>query len=640
MKGKNLRWSGRNGYPLILAALGLAVLVFIAFHKALDNQFVDWDDFTYVVNNDLVRDKENTGIKEIFTTPVSSNYHPLTILSMRLNAAECSTCPEGISPKPFIKWNIILHTADTILVLLLIYILTGGNLLIAAVTAVIFGIHPMHVESVAWISERKDVLYTFFFLPGLITYVKFKETGKYIWLTFSFVLFILSCLSKGMAVVFPVVLILINFWYDRRTFTSFKDFLKGLFSLKTALLLTPFFIVSLFFGLLAFKIQSGMNFLGILNMAGSSPDVVNAAGPFTFFQILQHAGYGFVTNVTKFFVPVNLSAFYPYPGSREFISGTYSLLVKLSPLLMLAIAIAALISARKTKLFAFGLGFFLLTIILVLQLIPVGYAITADRYTYLSYLGLAFIAGSLVAGSGRFRIWLLTITGIWITAFIFITIRQNEVWSNTESLWSNTIEKFPGVEVARRSRGKYYSKMAFAAADSRQRKRYEDLALEDFLSAVRSGSKNAEVYEGAGVIYGARGKNEESLKFLDSAIRLDSSNGSIFYNRALSLSKAGRKEEAVEDYTKALRLSPEKSVRIHTNRSNLLLSMGKFAEVIEDLDFLIKNDPGNADNYYNRAVARQVTNDLKGAIDDYRKVLEINPKDEVAAWQLRELQAK
>src|SRR5690606_35348685 len=111
-----------------------------------------------------------------------------------------------------IRWNLILHLANTLLVLLFIYLLTGGNLLMASIVSLFFGIHPMHVESVAWISERKDVLYVFFFLAGLVTYLRFLHSGKKEWQRLSWLLFVLSCLSKGMAVVFPVVLLLVDYF--------------------------------------------------------------------------------------------------------------------------------------------------------------------------------------------------------------------------------------------------------------------------------------------------------------------------------------------------------------------------------------------------------------------------------------------
>ena len=182
------------------AIILLAILVLITFWKSFNNDFVDWDDYGYVINNNLVRDMRTTSITDVFRQPVASNYHPLTILSLRLNNNICPSCAEGISAAPFIKWNVIIHLLNTILVFLFIFLINDRNITIAFLVAALFGIHPMHVESVVWVSGRKDVLYTFFFLSGLIMYVKYLNNGKVyesrhkknIWLVLTFLLFILA----------------------------------------------------------------------------------------------------------------------------------------------------------------------------------------------------------------------------------------------------------------------------------------------------------------------------------------------------------------------------------------------------------------------------------------------------------------
>jgi protein O-mannosyl-transferase len=621
---------------LIIAALVLVIMVLAAYHKAFDNNFVDWDDFTYVVNNDLVRNPDKTGITDVFRSPVSSNWHPLTILTMRANGNECNSCQNGISPAPFIRWNIILHILNTLLVLFLVMKLTGGNLFIAFFAAAIFGVHPMHVESVAWISERKDVLYSFFFLSGLITYLKFREEQKVSWLGVTFILFVLSCLSKAVAVVFPLVLLLMDYWFIGKDGGKKISTARELFSYRRLAILAPFLLVSLFTGLMAYRLQDGRNFLAILDQGSVTPDVVNAAGPFTFFEKLRNGSYGFMAYIIKFFAPSGLVAFYPYPGSRELESSLHSTLLTAAPFAMLLILALAVYSVRKTNLYVFGLGFYLLTVVLVLQFIPVGYAIIADRYSYLPYVGIAFIAGHLIFKLKNSRIrWV--ISGAFILTMIFITIRQADVWQNSETLWTRTIEKFPEAEVARRSRGKFYSKKAIQA-DSSEKKKYEALAMKDFQAAVSAGSANAEVYEGLGVLLGSGGENTTALRYFDAALKLDNENGSIYYNRALTYGKMERNEDALRDYSQALKYAPEKSIMIRTNRSNLLLEMGRFSEAISDLDYLIARGKADYDLYYNRAVAKQLTRDFAGAITDYRKALSINPNDEQARKQMEDLE--
>jgi protein O-mannosyl-transferase len=631
----------RNKYYLSGTVILLLGLVLFTYSKSLRNEFVDWDDYTYVVNNDQVRHSGSSYLKDIFTTPVSSNFHPLTILSMRLDSNDCRSCPEGISPEPFIRDNVILHLLNTLLVFTLIFIICRNNILIAFLVAAVFGVHPMHVESVAWISERKDVLYAFFFLSGLITYVYFKQKGgtKYLWYVISFVLFVLSCLSKATAVVFPVVLILLNFWLYQEDENSTHASARDAVSFKNLLLLLPFFIVSIIIGLLAYKIQSGENFLWVINHSKNQPDMVNAVGPFSLLQRFQIAGYGFFEYMIKFFVPVNLLAFYPYPNIQEFNHGSTLLFFVLSMAATIIIAVFVIFSLRKTRLYAFGIGFYFITICLVLQFLSVGMAIMADRYTYLPYIGLALIPATLISNSSkRIRILLMSFSVCFITILIIQSKRQIKIWSNTETLWTNVINKYPDEELPRRARGKYYSKKSLQTTNESEKKSLEDKALIDFSEAIKAGTTSADVYQGTGVIFGSKGDLKNALLFLNKAISMNPRKGAAYYNRALILERLDLKTRAIEDYNMALIYNPDWALQILNNRSNLFLETGKFKEAVSDFDYLIFLKSNNFLYYSNRAFARMQTGDYQGAVSDYRKAITLNPEDNLSKQNLEKLQ--
>jgi hypothetical protein len=413
---------------LILSGLLIIILVLATYQGALKNGFVDWDDNEYVVNNNMIRNQGETQFKDILSTVVSLNYHPLTMLSMRLNNNTCQSCPNGISAKPFIRGNITLHLFNSILVFLLIFLLSDRNVLIAFLVAAVFGVHPMHVESVAWVSERKDVLYGFFFLSGLLAYVKYltEHKGRYLWLIFSFVLFILSCLSKATAVVFPVVLLLLNFWFqDKNKEQSVKSALLGIVNPKKLLLLLPFFAVSVFFGLMATQIQSGKNFMGMLKFLKEHNDVINVVGPVSTLQHIQVGSYGFLTYIVKFFLPVNLSPFYPYPTLQEFNHGSFSITMWIAFVALLFTIFLVIRSLRKSKLYFFGIGFYFITIALVLQFISVGTAVIAERYSYLPYIGLAFLPATIIMNKPvKIRRVLLIISGCFILILMILTRQQ------------------------------------------------------------------------------------------------------------------------------------------------------------------------------------------------------------------------
>ena len=627
-----------------LSVLLLTILVLVTFWKSFENAFVDWDDFGYVVNNELVRQPGNSFVKDLFSTPVVSNYHPLTVLSLRLNNNVCSTCPNGISPRPFILWNVILHLLNTILVFILIYLLTKKNILTALLVAVLFGVHPMHVESVVWISERKDVLYSFFFLSGLIAYLNYKGNGrrKKLWLLFTFFLFILSCLSKGTAVVFPVVLVLINFWivFTEKEAVAWEA-IKEAVSPKNLLILLPFLIVSVFVGLLAFKTQRGENFLGILDLSKKLPDMYNKIGPFTILQRFEIACYGFMGYLIKFFVPLNLTAIYPYPPIAEINQGSFRIFLLLSTLGVILISFLVIRSLKTTKLYAFGMGFYFVTIVLVLQFFPIGMAIMADRYSYLPYIGFSLIPATLIANSIKTKKIVFLITaGCFIVVMMILSIQQVGIWRNSLTLWSKVIDKYPQTEVARESRGKYYSRKALLSTIETEKKVFEDKALIDFREAIKAGSKNPDVYVGTGILLGTRGELRNALMFLNTAISIDPKKGSAYFNRGITLGLLKRNAEAIKDYNLALMYSPEKAIEIRTNRSNLFLLLGRIREAVADMDYLISKDDKNVVLYYNRGMAREHLNNIPGAIADFRKALEISPNDTLSMAMLQKLTGK
>jgi protein O-mannosyl-transferase len=623
----------------------LTTLVLITFWKSFNNDFVDWDDYGYVINNNLVRDVRTTSITDVFRQPVASNYHPLTILSLRLNSNICPSCAEGISAAPFIKWNVFIHLLNTILVFLFIFLINDRNITIAFLVAALFGIHPMHVESVVWVSGRKDVLYTFFFLSGLIMYVKYLNNGKVyesrhkknIWLVLTFLLFILACLSKAVAVVFPVILILISFWMHKASGDKpIIESIKNALSFKRLIPLIPFFIVSIFFGLVAVQIQKGENFLGIFNIKNNSFSEISTFSDFSFLQRIHFACYGFIEYIIKFFVPVNLSALYPYPTFQEFKEGTFSIIFWLSMAGTSLIIYMVLISLWKTKLYAFSIGFYLITILLVLQFIPVGMALMAERYSYMPYIGLSIMPATLIARSLKMKkILLLVISGCFIIMLMILSVQQIKVWNNSETLWSNVIDKHPHLEYSRRARGKFYSRKSSQVKSESEKKTLEDKAFNDFMEAIKTGTKSADVYEGTGIIFESRGEIGNAMLFFNKAILIDPKKGSAYYNRAMLYDILNQKEEAIKNYCIALNYEPKLASKIISNRSELFLETGKFREAKNDLDYLITLDNKNFTYYCNRAYSKLQLKDNAGAIDDYRAALKLKPDDELTRKRLK-----
>lgn len=587
---------GLSLFNLLLLAAGILLLTFYAYQPALDNDFVDWDDNVYVIDNPLVRN-DKVPAAQIFKQPVSLNYHPLTMLTMRWNSNECKECVHGISAAPFIQWNLIFHLLNTLLVFFLTYRLSKDKIFVALFSAAVFALHPMHVESVAWVSERKDVLYVFFFLLGLLSYDKYLE-GKYTegqkaaisWLGLALLAFVLSALSKAMAVVFPLVMIIMDMY--RNPVSNGISAIKDAFQTKKIMEYLPFFGLALFFGFMAMSVQSGEDFGGFLDKKGQEV-ALNKFDTFSVLQRLHFAAYGFCMYIYKFFVPTDLCTFYPYPTQKEYDSSPIFWGLFVMAFLISALGIASL---YKTKIIAFGIGFYFFTVAFVLQFISVGVVIMADRYTYLPYVGLAFMLAMLVETyvAKNIKIIFYGLAGLASIVWIFQTRVQSDVWQNSETLWGRVIALYPNEEQPLSIRGNYYGKMsgrAAAAGDAKTQQIYMDKAAADFQAAIALNSTRADVFEGMGNIYGMRQEHPKAIDMYNKAIQLKPDKASVYVNRGIALSLMGKTQESLKDMEKAVELDPKPTHLLY--RGIARQSVGDNAAAKADYEAVLKIDPGN-----------------------------------------------
>ena len=290
----------------------------------MKNGFTNWDDEFYVVNNASLRGPDWKGI---LTQPVVSNYHPLTVLTLAFNYAI-----SGTESWSYLFLNLLLHVINTILVFIFIYRISGQKTIVAFLTALLFGIHPLHVESVAWVSERKDVLYTLFFILSLMQYWRFLKSGKSTGFWLCFLFFILSLLSKPAAIILPLVLFLLDYWGDRQ------------FSKKIIIEKIPFFLIAGLFAVVTLQLQSVT--------AMTSLDV------YPLWVRLLFACYVIMIYLVRFFIPYPLSAFHPFPPPDNLGWEVY-----LSPLFILVL-LYFIWRFRKNKSIVFGLSFFVINVLL------------------------------------------------------------------------------------------------------------------------------------------------------------------------------------------------------------------------------------------------------------------------------------
>ncbi|MBK5286350.1 MAG: glycosyltransferase family 39 protein, partial [Bacteroidia bacterium] len=321
----------------------ILLLTFIAYLPALQNGFV-WDDEPYITKNPLIY---SFNLKEIFSQYVLGNYHPFTMLTL---ATEYHFF--GLNATGYHSVNLLIHLLNVILVFYSVFFLSDKSG-VALAAALLFGIHPLHVESVAWAAELKDLLYTFFFLASFICYLKYIKGFKKKYYVFALVLFSISLLSKAMAASLPVVLVLTDYFKGRKI------------NIKSLLEKAPFFLLALIFGVVAIFAQK-------------SSDAIQDMAVFSFPQKLTFACYGFITYLYKLLSAQNLCVLYPYPikNGADIPLQYYAYVI-----LFLGLASAVFYSLLYSKKVIYGIGFFTATVFLVLQLLPVGGAIMADRYS-------------------------------------------------------------------------------------------------------------------------------------------------------------------------------------------------------------------------------------------------------------------
>ena len=593
---------GREKWFLWLGAILL--ITYFIYQPSLDNDFTNWDDNYYVTQNAVVT---HPTLKALVTEPLGGNYHPLTMATLALNYAVSG--PRAAS----YHWlNLLLHLANTALVFLFVWRLSGRRLWTTVVTALFFGIHPMHVESVAWIAERKDVLYALFYLSGLIAYLRYLEARRVVWLVVTWIAFVLSVASKPAAVIFPLTLFAIDYFRRRP------------FGLRLVLEKIPFVLVSVGAGVLTLVAQK-------------SAGAVAAPHKWTIFQKLLFASYGTVMYVVKLFVPLRLSAIYPYPTVEGAPLGP-QYYIAFAVLLILLPTVVYLF--RRNRVVLFGIAFFFINIVLVLQFVSVGQAVMADRYTYLSYIGLFFALawwlderpGPKLAGIPvRISLGVLFLA---LTAVSLVqTWKRCDVWQNAGTLWDDTIQKYPNQIVdAYNNRGYYYIEM----------NRYHD-ALVDLDRALALNPKVARIWVNKGTVYAEQNQNDSAYVCFAHAIEIKPDYPEALSNRGGIRSRRGDLTGAVEDFSRAIDLDP--TFRdAYTNRALVYFKLGEYEKAIEDRRRVIEMDARNPTNYIQMGsiglALQQLdrTRDAIAAYDDAIRMAPAEDRQRLAGYHLRRSQ--
>jgi len=562
----------------------LMLVTAIVFFNTLQNDFTNWDDDIYLFSNNYIKELSSTGIYNIFSESYFGNYHPLTTLTY---AVEYKLF--GFNASYFHFTNYLLHLINTLLVFLLFRQFTK-RMDIPFITALLFALHPMHVESVAWISERKDVLYSFFYLASLIfmvRYIKagFKNFGFYI---LAFVLFLFSLMSKSAAVVLPV------------SFLISIYFLTKKITVKDILLCLPFFVLSVVFGIVALQTQ---------NVATNDATII-----YTGLNRVLIVFYAVGFYIIRFIFPYNFSAFHSLPNATNNLlpSEFYA-----APLILIIVIALVFISKKEFRqVMIFGLLFFMVNMALVIQIIPLGQAIVSERYTYIPYIGLSFIAAfGFIHLKESKNSTLVTVAGLLFMGFLTVsTFLQNKVWANSITLWSKAIEVNPQNSVAYNHRGNALAKNTNYIK-----------AIEDYDKAIEFDKKTADPFNNRGLAKAYLGQHKEAISDYNEAIKIKPGYAEAYFNRGNSKGNTGDLQGALGDLNKAIAINAT-YLDAYINRGNIKGRLEDTKGALEDFNKATEINPNYPIAFYSRGLANSTLKNYNEALKDYNKAIKLDAK--------------
>jgi protein O-mannosyl-transferase len=603
----------------------IILLTIITFCNSLFNEFINYDDPGYITENDLIRGLSFQNLKLILSSFVMGNYHPFVVLCdaivyyfFRLN------------PIPYHCLSLFLHLINIVLVFNLTSLLiskppatkllpaSGFQLPASALVACLFAIHPMHCETVCWASDHKDLLFTLFYLLSLIYYIKYlkftdqspqaMDRGKrsevrsqkknYL---IALLFFVCSCLSKSAAVTLPLVMLVTDY------------FIKRKMSLKSAFEKIPFFILSIAFGIINIYSQS-------------SAKAISDLSNYNIIDKICFPLYSISYYLISLIFPYKLSVNHPYPDKTNNLLPSEYYIFPVIILILLFSVIWIIIKQNKqnTKInkqnlsyIIFGFLFFIINIVLVLQIIPVGWSVVSERYTYLSYLGLFFIIGQFYIKiyTVKRRNLINIIVLLIIIIFSFISHERNKVWANNLSIYDDVINKYPRAFFAYGNRG-------LAKDDSGD---YSG-ALEDYNIAIGLNSRNAEVNNNRGLVKDHLKDFTGAIADYTKAIEFNSKYAEAFVGRGNAKNSLGDYKEAIKDYNNAIEINP-KFAKAFYNMGVAKAFLNDMRGALNDFNRAIEINPQYTEAYNNRGNTKGSLGDLQGAINDFTKSIEINPQN-------------
>jgi len=623
----------------------LVASVIAIFGQTVFFSFTNWDDPAYITQNTVIKTFDLNFIRAIFTEPMHGHYHPLTWISLAFDYQLF-----GLKAWGFHIHNLLLHLINTILVFYLARNLKD-DIRIAFFCSLLFAVHPFANESVSWITERKNLLFTLFYIAAFISYIRYYKTKSKLHYITGIVFFILSLLSKGSAITLPIILM---FWLMYHSLFSKKEMIK----------LLPFFLLAVIFSWLAIKAQQ--------------PLLNQVTVKLPFWDSFLYSSWAFGLYITKAFIPFHLAAFHPI-----FI-GDIPIYYFLGFVVLIVYIVLIIHSFRQHNVdLFFGLSFFLVNIVLFLKVFE-AYASSyfmAERYTYLAYIGLYFAFFSWFFNNIKKNTGLYLMI-LWIVIVSFQSFQYAKTWKNSLSLWSNVLKIYPTSNVALlnygnalrqdkqyikaieyynkiKDNGDIYTKMLENRAYAYYQMNNWDNAANDYALLLekyperkdikqiiagmliqqgnvqlayhqlqfllKQDSTFCDAWNSLGNYYTQTNSMDSALLAYEKAINC-SPKALYYYNRATLLSMNNKLEAAIIDFNKALSLDSSHS-EYYVNRAINYFKLKNFSLSLNDFNNAIRLNPVNVDYYLNRSNVFMALNLWNNAIDDLNKALKLNPNN-------------
>ncbi len=594
----------------LVILLGLAIMTFGIYAQVIGHQFITLDDPTYIQENSVMnRGVTLAGLAWAFTTFHATNWHPLTWISHMI---DCQLF--GVNAGRHLLVNALIHVANTLLVFWFLLRATHARWP-SALVAALFALHPLHVESVAWASERKDMLSTFFGLLSLVAYVRYAEAPsirRYAWTAITLAL---GLLAKPMLVTWPFVMLLLDYWPlgrvngqpARRSLGGGRSVVRGLVVEKV-----PLFALVAASAVITFVAQS---YGGAVRTFTHAPIALRLSNAF-----VSYAKYLLLT-----FWPNDLAVYYPFAGvpAWQIIGAAF---------LLIGITVFCLSQRTVRPYLTVGWLWFLGTLVPVIGLVQVGGQIMADRYFYIPSIGL-FIA--LVFGfTDIARSWRVArslsigmAVGVLLT-LATLTNTQIQRWHDSFTLFEHTLAVTPPNLRIEHNLG-----VALAVSD-----RYDEAAAH-FEKALQI---DPNFYDGLvvmGVTRAHQGRLPEAIEYFQAAIRSQPDTPKAHVQLAHALWTQNRDQDALEELRRASQLAP-KDADIRADFGHALARLGRIPEAIDDLHEALRLNPNSALAHNNLGLALLGSGRARESIPEFEEALRLKPELKAAADNLRRAQAQ